>query len=81
MIHHWQCARQTETNRTRVRIWFRSKPDWTSAKHFGARLELNVHFKPDAGHVIHAWLEYSLKRCGVKALKRIASGRFNSSTL
>src|SRR5437762_3501650 len=53
MIHHRQSARQTEANRTSVRIWFGSKFNRTSAKHFGARLELDVHFKTYGGDVVH----------------------------
>ena len=54
MVHYRQCARQTEADRTRVRIWLRSKLDWTGAKHLRARLELNVHFEPDRGDVFHS---------------------------
>lgn len=51
MVHNWQRARQTEANRTRVRVWLASKLHWRSAKHLGTRLKLNMHFKPDSSEV------------------------------
>ena len=53
VIHHWQSARQTEANWTSVRIWLRPKLNWTGAKHFGARLEVDVHFKTNGGEIVH----------------------------
>jgi hypothetical protein len=47
MIHHRQRARKSEANRTGVRVRFGSNVNRTSAKYFGARLELNVHFQTD----------------------------------
>ena len=54
LIHHRQRAGQPEANRTRVRVRLRAKFNWRSAKHFGARLELHVHFKTDGRDVVHA---------------------------
>src|SRR6266404_7478185 len=53
MIHHWQCARQTEADRTSVCIRFGSKLHWRSAKHLGTRLKLNMHFQADGRDVVH----------------------------
>src|SRR5438067_4239177 len=53
MIHHRQCARKSQTNRTSVRIRFGSNFNRTRAKHLRVGLELHVHFKPNAGDVFH----------------------------
>ena len=54
MIHHRQGAGHTEADWTRVRIWLRSKLNRRSAKHFRARLELDVYFQADRCDVVHA---------------------------
>ena len=56
MIHHRQCTRQTEANRASMRIWLSSKFNRRSAKHLGARLELNVNLETNGGDVAHAIL-------------------------
>src|SRR6266404_5542758 len=53
MVHNWQRARQTEANRTRVRVWLASKLYWRSAKHLGTRLKLNMNFQADGRDVVH----------------------------
>jgi hypothetical protein len=53
MIHHRQGAGHTEADWTRVRIWLRSKLNRRSAKHFRARLELDVYFQADRCDVVH----------------------------
>ncbi len=53
VIHHRQGAGQPEANRTSVRVRFGAKFNRTRAKHFRARLELNVDFKADGGDVLH----------------------------
>ena len=62
MIHHRQCARKTEAHRASVRVRFRSELNRRSAEHFGPRLQLDVHFQTDGSDVIHAYVQYSLKR-------------------
>jgi hypothetical protein len=51
MIHHWQCARETEANRASVRVRFGAEFNRRSAEHLGARLELDVDFEADGGDV------------------------------
>jgi hypothetical protein len=67
MIHHWQCTRQTEANWASMRIWFSPKFDRRSAKHLGARLELNVNLETNGSDVVHCWRNI---RSSVEALKR-----------
>ena len=54
LIHHWQCARQTKTNRAGVRVRFRSELNRRSTKHLRARVKLDVHFQTDGGEILHA---------------------------
>src|SRR4029077_7373527 len=65
MIHHWQCARQTDADRTSVCIWFGAKLHSRSAKHLGTRLKLNMHFKPDSSEVVHSTLRGVLRFCRI----------------
>ena len=53
MIHDRQRAGQTETYRTGMCVWLGTKFNRRRAKHFRARLELNVHFQSDRGDVGH----------------------------
>jgi len=36
-----------------VRVRLRPKLNWTGAKHFGARLEVDVHFKTNGSEILH----------------------------
>ena len=54
LIHHRQRAGQPEANRTSVRVRLGAKFNRRSAKHFGSRLELHVHFQSDRRDVVHA---------------------------
>src|SRR6267143_5894222 len=65
MVHNWQRARQTEADRTRVRVWLASKLHWRSAKHLGTRLKLNMHFKPNSSEIVHSTLRGVLRFCRI----------------
>src|ERR1700741_4737478 len=83
MIHHWQCARQTEASRTSVRIRLRSELNGRVAKHLGMRLELDVHFQTDGDDVWNCRfqiLDLKFEDADLREATKIATNSLASSS-
>jgi hypothetical protein len=83
MIHHRQGAGHTEADWTRVRTWLRSKLNRRSAKHFRARLELDVYFQADRSYVVHRKFQiedFKFEEADLRVATKIATNSLASSS-